>query len=84
MIAAAAALVLPRQAWRTARQRLRVREFRERVDAGAHGTRPLLLKQTALLAGLVVTYLHYYFWDVNLQIATLSSVRVFVPVPVAG
>lgn len=38
----------------------------------------LLLKQTALLGGLVAAYLHYYFWDVNLQIAQLNRVTVFI------
>jgi hypothetical protein len=37
-----------------------------------------ILKQTALLAGLAVAYLHYYFWDVQLQIATLHRVSVFI------
>jgi len=32
----------------------------------------------------VATYLHYYFWDVQLQIASLNSVTVFVPVTMAG
>ena len=84
MIAAAAALVLLRQAWRTTRQRNRFREFFVHLREGAHEARPPLLKQTTLLAGLVGTYLHYYFWDVSLQIAALSSVTVFVPFPVAG
>lgn len=35
-------------------------------------------KRSAMLAGLVVTYLHYYFWDVQTQIALLPSVTVFV------
>ena len=78
MIAAAVELILLRHVWRTNRQRNRFREFFVRLRAGGHDTRPSLLKQTALLAGLVGTYLHYYFWDVNLQIASLNSVTVFV------
>ena len=46
--------------------------------------RPSFAKQALTLSALVATYLHYYFWDVQLQIATLSSVRVFVPVPIAS
>jgi drug/metabolite transporter (DMT)-like permease len=78
MIAAAVELILLRHVWRTTRRRNRFRDFFARMRAGAHDTRPSLLKQTALLAGLVGTYLHYYFWDVNLQIASLKSVTVFV------
>jgi len=38
------------------------------------------LKRAALLAGVTVAYLHYYFWDVQVQIAMLPTVTVFVPV----
>lgn len=34
-------------------------------------------KQTLMLAGLVGAYLHYYFWDVQVQIASLPHVTVF-------
>jgi len=38
------------------------------------------LKRVALVSGLAVAYLHYYFWDVKTQIAMLPTVTVFVPV----
>jgi hypothetical protein len=46
-----------------------------------HTRRPALLRQTLTLSALVAAYLQYYFWDVQLQIAALHSVTVFVPVP---
>src|SRR3990170_3517536 len=42
------------------------------------------VKRTMLLAGLVGAYLHYYFWDVQLQVAFLRRVVVFVPVYATG
>ena len=38
------------------------------------------VKETALLVGLLAAYIHYYFWDVNLQIARLPHTLIFVPV----
>ena len=38
------------------------------------------LKRAALLSGLSIAYLHYYFWDIQTQIAMLPTVTVFVPV----
>jgi len=46
-----------------------------RVNSGA-----AQFKHSALLAGLVVSYLHYYYWEVQTQIAMLPSVTVFVTV----
>lgn len=73
VFAAAVELVLLRFLWRLSRPRF---DFRHRPARPA--TRAALLKRTALLAGLAVAYLHYYFWDVQLQIASLKSVTVFV------
>jgi hypothetical protein len=73
MIAAVAELILLRYAWRMFRPR-GLRELLARASASAP-----LLRQTAFLAGLVGAYLHYYFWDVQLQIASLHSLTVFVP-----
>jgi hypothetical protein len=42
------------------------------------------LKQSGLLAGLVAAYLHYYYWDVQVQIASLNHLTVFVPTPMLG
>jgi hypothetical protein len=39
-----------------------------------------IFRQTASFAALVIAFLHYYFWDVSLQIASLRSVTVFVTV----
>ncbi|MGH8687925.1 MAG: hypothetical protein ACREU5_10430 [Burkholderiales bacterium] len=38
-----------------------------------------MVREVALLAILALSYLHYYYWDVQLQIAALRSVNVFVP-----
>ena len=46
-----------------------------RVSSGA-----ARLKRSALLASLALSYLHYYYWEVQTQIAMLPSVTVFVTV----
>ena len=38
------------------------------------------VRELTLLSLLVLSYIQYYYWDVNLQIAALKSVQVFVPV----
>ena len=38
-----------------------------------------MMREVALLALLAVSYLHYYYWEVQLQIAALGSVRTFIP-----
>jgi len=43
-----------------------------------------VLKQALTLSALAATYLQYYFWDVQLQIASLNSVTVFVAAPATG
>ena len=40
-----------------------------------------MVREVALLLILALSYLHYYYWDVQLQIAALRSVNVFVPAP---
>ena len=84
MVAAIVELILLRHAWRTFQPRVRYRELLVRAGASVTGARQPLLKQTSLLAGLVGAYLQYYFLDVHLQIASLNSVTVFVPVSLAG
>lgn len=42
-----------------------------------------MLREVSLLVLLTISYLHYYYWDVQLQIAALQSVGVFVPAPEA-
>jgi len=39
-----------------------------------------MVRELALIGMLAVSYLHYYYWEVQLQIAGLSSARVFIPV----
>ncbi len=68
--------ILLRYAWRAWRPQLGLRRLLARAIA-ARPAQPLL-KQTAFLGGLVAAYLHYYFWDVQLQIATLNRVTVFI------
>jgi len=46
--------------------------------------RPTPLRRMGLLTVLAVAYLHYYYWDVQTQIAMLPTVTVFVPVPRVG
>jgi hypothetical protein len=43
-----------------------------------------LLRQSLALGALVVAYLQYYFLEVNLQIASMQQLVVFVPVTAAG
>jgi len=38
-----------------------------------------MVRELALIALLAISYLHYYYWDVQLQIAALNSARVYVP-----
>ena len=54
------------------------------------GNRPLdhraaelrrMVRELSLLALLALSYLHYYYWDVQLQIAALNSARVFLLAP---
>jgi hypothetical protein len=40
-----------------------------------------MVRELSLLALLALSYLQYYYWDVQLQIAALSSARVFVLAP---
>ena len=37
------------------------------------------LREVALVALLSLSYLHYYYWEVQVEIAKLNSVRIFVP-----
>jgi hypothetical protein len=39
-----------------------------------------IVREALLLGLLSAAYLHYYYWDVSLQIASLHQVRIFVPV----
>ena len=52
-----------------------------RPEAHATRERRRLVREMALLLVLALSYLHYYYWDVQLQIAGLRSVNVFIPAP---
>jgi hypothetical protein len=39
-----------------------------------------MVREVALIALLAVSYLHFYYWEVQLEIAALNSVNVVVPV----
>jgi len=45
---------------------------------------PSMVKRALALSGISVAYLQYYYLDVQLQIAALHSVTVFVPVNALG
>ena len=57
------------------------------------GTNPLqyrdqerrrMVREVALLALLTLSYLHYYYWEVQVEIAKLNSVRIFIPAGPGG
>ena len=76
MIAAAAEAILLRYAWRAYRPRMAFRDWL--ADVVFERPSRQGVKQIALLGGVVAAFLHYYFWDVQLQIASLNRVTVFI------
>lgn len=42
-----------------------------------------MVRELALIALLALSYLHFYYWEVQLEIAALNSVNVVVPAPEA-
>jgi len=80
LVAALVEVFLVGYVWRTLRPGLWLRQAAAGFASRALALRRPALKRTTLLAGLVGAYLHYYFWDVHLQIASLPGVVVFVPV----
>ena len=38
-----------------------------------------MVREIALLVVLAFSYLHYYYWEVQLEIAKLNEVRTFIP-----
>jgi len=49
--------------------------------ARAHAaTRRRIVRESILLGALIASYLHYYYWDVHLQIASMQQMRVYLPV----
>lgn len=80
MIAAVGTTILTRPFLRTLWMR-RYPEIRSRLVAECRRVHsPLLARQTFALSALTGAYLQFYFLDVSLQIAYLSSVTVFLPV----
>jgi len=60
------------------------RLFREFAADEARRLRELRVRNARrhcyLLALVAVSFLHYYYWDVSLQIAALPEMKVFVPI----
>lgn len=75
-IAAALEAILLRHVWRRRGLKGRIGEVLRHT--WFPDNRRAFYKQTALLGALVAAYLHYYFWDVQLQIAQLHRVTVFI------
>jgi hypothetical protein len=50
-------------------------------DAHRERERRRMVREVSLLVLLAVSYLHFYFWEVQLEIAALRSVGVFIPAP---
>ncbi len=84
IICAVVEFILLRHVWRGMEPRTVYRALVSHSRAAVVAARPARLKPGILLLGLVGAYLHYYFWDVQLQIASLNSVTVFVNVPALG
>ena len=42
-----------------------------------------MVREVALIAMLALSYLHFYYWEVQLEIAALNSVNVVIPAPEA-
>ena len=53
----------------------------ERWPARVKAVQRSTLRNTASFAALAIAFLHYYFWDISLQITSLNSLIVFVTVP---
>ena len=94
LLAGVVEIILLRYAWRAYRPKIDLRQlFRRYSIVPAPPVASILpatlafrstLKQSGLLAALVAAYLHYYYWDVQLQIASLNHLTVFVPTPALG
>jgi hypothetical protein len=53
---------------------------RDEIQRTRVATGNRIVREALLLGLLSVAYLHYYYWDVSLQIASLARIHVFVPV----
>ena len=52
-------------------------------EAHRERERRRMVREVSLLVLLAISYLHFYYWEVQLQIAALHSVGVFIPAPEA-
>jgi hypothetical protein len=52
-------------------------------EAHRERERRRMVREVSLLVLLAISYLHFYYWEVQLQIAALQSVGVFIPAPEA-
>ena len=84
LLAAAIELVLLRRTWRAIYPRTRSRAPAAQPRAVVAAVRLSQPRPLLLLLGVAGTYLHYYFWDIQLQIASMPSVTVFVHAPALG
>lgn len=44
-----------------------------------HLERRRMVREVSLLLVLALSYLHYYYWEVQVEIAKMNSLRIFVP-----
>lgn len=51
-------------------------------QAHAMRERHRMVRELTLLTLLALSYLHFYYWEVQLQIAALNSLRIYAPTPV--
>jgi hypothetical protein len=76
MIAAAVEAILLRFVWRKHDLKSRILGVIARTAAPEEWWP--VLRRAAFLGGLVAAFLHYYYWDVQLQIAQLNRITVFI------
>ena len=55
--------------------------WREDVEAARIAMRKRVTREALLLGVLAASYLHYYYWEVELKISAIPTIQVFVPVP---
>jgi hypothetical protein len=48
-------------------------------EAHAARERRRMVREIGLLVVLALSYLHYYYWEVQLEISKLNEVRTFIP-----
>jgi hypothetical protein len=86
MIAAALEVILLRNILRTSSAAQRAYRWISRHGVAAVLVRPWhpAVKRSLALSAVSAAYLQYYFADVYLQIASMRSVTVFVPVSLTG